>query len=109
MRSAPVGTSEELVALALTQRAAIGAPRDDSALDRRAVSTIRRLISERDEAREALRPFAAIKPSSFYAPDGSNGEAYRVHLSDDLDPSADFTGLDLARARAALSPKREGE
>ena len=56
----------------------------------------------------ALKPFAAIKPSSFNAEDGSENEGYTVILSRNLGPEKlDFTGADLARARAALRQGNE--
>ena len=51
--------------------------------------------------REALEPFARLTPSSLYPADGSEAEAYVVVLAT-LQP-VDFTGADLARARAARS------
>lgn len=60
---------------------------------------VSRLQAERDGAWEALKPFARIKPSSFYATDGSEGEEYSVFLTD---VKGIFTGKDLARARDAL-------
>lgn len=53
---------------------------------------------------EALRPFAAITPSSLYPDDGSENEVYIALLKDPWDNHACFTGGDLARARALLSP-----
>jgi len=49
--------------------------------------------------REALRPFAAIKPSALFANDEQCG--YRVII----EPvgTAEFTNADLTRARAALA------
>lgn len=62
------------------------------------------LLDERDRMREALEPFARIAPSSFYDEDGSEAERYTVRLYDNTrhEPPHDFTGADLARARAAL-------
>lgn len=55
----------------------------------------------------ALRPFAAIVPSSFYAADGSEAEGYAVmtweHDRLGHQTAPDFTGADLAAARSALS------
>jgi hypothetical protein len=48
----------------------------------------------------ALAPFAKIRPTSFSAADGSEAEPYEVHVS--LNAHVDFTGADLARARAAF-------
>ena len=53
--------------------------------------------------REALEPFAKIVPSSFYPADGSEGEKYWVLLHTSDAGHSDFTGADLARARAALT------
>lgn len=61
------------------------------------------------ELEEALRPFAAIEPSSFCAPDGSEREGYSIFLWSGVSPGKpepDFTGADLAKARAALSAER---
>lgn len=55
---------------------------------------------------EALAPFAAIKPSSLYPDDGSEAEEYVVILKGGHGNPAEFTGADLARARAALSRAR---
>lgn len=67
------------------------------------------LRQQRDELLEALKVFAAIAPSSLYADDGSEQERYAVRLHDSsrhADPH-DFTGADLARARAVIA-KAEG-
>lgn len=65
--------------------------------DRRA----RRAAEARVAVLEAvLRPFAAIKPSSFYSADGTEAEGYRTFLHEG--PNKEFTGTDLAAARAAL-------
>jgi hypothetical protein len=68
------------------------------------------LLAERDAARAeverlraALRPFANIRPSTLYPGDGSEKETYVVIL-DAKSVKSDFTGSDLARARAALAP-----
>lgn len=62
------------------------------------------LLAEIRMLRAALKPFAAIVPSSFNAPDGSEGEQYRTFLA--YNPmETDFSGADLARARAALQHK----
>jgi hypothetical protein len=61
----------------------------------------------RGELVEALRPFAAIKPSSLYSDDGSEGEEYLVLLRGDHANQAEFTGKDLARARAALERQND--
>jgi hypothetical protein len=57
-----------------------------------------RLRAENARLREAVRPFARIRPSSLYAEDGSDGDRYSVELADRYD----FTGADLARARAEM-------
>jgi len=53
-------------------------------------------------AREALEPFGKIVPSSFFMEDGTDGEGYRVVLSDHP-ADTDITGDDIARARKALT------
>jgi hypothetical protein len=59
------------------------------------------------ELEEALKPFAKIKPSSFYPEDGSESEGYGVVLTyHQAGEGADFTGKDLANAKAALEGKR---
>lgn len=70
-----------------------------------------------EELEAALRVFAAITPSSLHPADGSEAEAYVIMLHDPKmlgqSGTPDFTGADLARARAALSTppqkKTEGE
>ena len=65
--------------------------------------TLQEVERERDALKEALKPFAAITPSRFYAADGSEKEgyfAYRALLAED---KAEFTGEDLARTRTALA------
>lgn len=52
---------------------------------------------------EALRPFAAIVPSSLYPADGSEGEEYMVLLREPWSNPLAFTGAQLRRAREALS------
>lgn len=58
----------------------------------------------------ALKPFAAITPSSLYPEDGSENERYTVRLHDSSRHADehDFTGADLALARLALSNTEEG-
>lgn len=55
---------------------------------------------------DALKVFAAIVPSDLYPADGSEAEAYVIMLHDPKmlgqGGKPDFTGADLARARAAL-------
>ena len=60
-----------------------------------------------EELEAALSVFAAIKPSDLHPADGSEAERYVIMLHD---PKAlgqgakpDFTGADLARARAAIA------
>lgn len=78
-----------------------------------AIARIEALEAENARLKEALKPFAAMPPSSFFAKDGSEAEGYTFALHDqhiailywrkpDL---PDFTGMDLARARAALGEK----
>jgi len=55
------------------------------------------------ELAAALKPFAAITPSSIFAEDGSEAEKYGITLASAS--NFDFTGGDLARARAVLSGK----
>jgi hypothetical protein len=72
-----------------------------------AAEEITRLRRQNQELREALKPFAAIVPSSLYPDDGSESEEYFLccGTADDVGISngPDFTGADLARARAALA------
>jgi len=68
--------------------------------DQACFDEISRLRAELDEAREALKPFANIEPSSFYAKSGYEAEGYSVILS--AEGRVDFTGVDLARARAFI-------
>lgn len=51
--------------------------------------------------RAALKPFAAIKPSSLYPADGSEQEEYIIMLRSPFDNPLACTGLDLAIAREA--------
>ena len=72
------------------------------------IREITRLRADNAVLREALGPFAKIEPSSFFPADGSEEEGYVVILDakdEDVGISgiSDFTGLDLHRARAALS------
>lgn len=90
---------------------------DDVPLDKGLTEGIAALRRERDaalaslaekerrigELEGALKPFAAITPSTACAPDGSEGEAYYVVLSVP-GGTEDFTGSHLAAARAALTP-----
>jgi len=76
----------------------------DYAAARQTADRLAALIAERDKLKEALAPFAAIVPSSLYPDDGSENEGYVVILKRDWGNEQVFTGGDLARARAALSP-----
>ncbi len=58
---------------------------------------------ERDALREALRPFANIVPSTLYPADGSENEGYCVLLAPKHGNPVEYTGRDLARARAAFT------
>lgn len=66
-----------------------------------------RLIAAAPDLLEALQVFAAIVPSSLHPADGSEAEAYVIMLHDPTmlgqGGKPDFTGADLARARAALA------
>ena len=55
-----------------------------------------------------VRRFAAIEPSSFFMPDGSECERYHVLLCTPAD-DADFNGSDLAAVRAVLAKIPEEE
>lgn len=59
-----------------------------------------RAVIHMAKLRAALKPFAAIKPSSLYPTDGSEMEGYRIYLTGGKGPT-EFTGLDLAVAREA--------
>ena len=59
-----------------------------------------------EKAKEALRPFANVIPSSFFPFSGSDKERYLVVLAPE--DEHDFTGEDLRRAREALKAL-EGE
>jgi hypothetical protein len=61
------------------------------------------LRAKLDRAKEALGVFAAIKPSSLFPEDGSEAEGYIVTLKENYGNPQEFTGRDLARARAVLS------
>jgi len=67
---------------------------------------ILRMVGSTDRLREAegaLRPFAKIVPSSFYPEDGSEAEVYTAVIWDGV-ALQDFTGADIARARAYFTP-----
>lgn len=59
-------------------------------------------LARAERLEEALKPFAKLTPSSLYPDDGSEAERYSYVLAHPAD-DADFTGEDLARARAALA------
>ena len=65
-----------------------------------AIACIEDLTAKAEALAEALRPFSRIEPSGFYAEDGSEAEAYIAVLAGPAD--GEFTGEDLATARAAL-------
>ena len=69
---------------------------------------IETLKAEVKEAREIIELFAKIKPSSLYPRDGSENELYCVVLKQDYGNRGEFTGADLARARAFLKEKDNG-
>jgi uncharacterized protein YjbI with pentapeptide repeats len=58
--------------------------------------------------REALEPFAKLAASNFWSADGSEGDLYEAFLFDGPAEKADFSGADLARARAALKGEDHG-
>jgi hypothetical protein len=73
--------------------------------DEAAVGALLLEAAERiEELEAALKPFATIKPSSLFAADGSENEEYVTSLYNGKRMLGDpeFTGKDLARARAAL-------
>lgn len=96
-------TSEEREQLASTERA-----------NERMLGEIKALSARIEDLEKAASPFAAIKPSSFYAQDGSENEGYSVVLysgivhRDWLSGNVDFTGKDLANLRAALKDRANG-
>jgi hypothetical protein len=53
-----------------------------------------------EKLQAALTPFAKIKPSTFHPADGRENEGYLAYVV--IDQRIDFTGADLAQARAAL-------
>ena len=79
------------------------------------IPMVARLREENEKLRAALKPFAAIKPSSFYPPDGSEGEGYvttlweKIHALGNSNPKPDFTGADLVHARAVLASSGEAD
>ncbi len=66
--------------------------------------TVLALLDRLREAEGALRPFAKIGPSCFYPEDGSEAEVYTAVLWDGV-ALQDFTGADIARARAYFTPQ----
>ena len=73
----------------------------------KAASAIKRLISERDGAREALRPFAQYTVAAISAA-GSPATHYTISVESSYQPKFEH----FLRARATLSPKpakSEGE
>jgi len=61
------------------------------------------LIAENRRLKNAIAPFAKIKPSSFYPDDGSENEPYVVMLAKKsfaIDP--DFYAMDLVKAKKAI-------
>ena len=66
---------------------------------------LRAVLSAYRARGEALAVFAAIEPSSGVAQDGSEDEPYQVFLA--CRDRYDFTGKDLARARAVLGKGEE--
>lgn len=73
--------------------------------DHRSKSEIMRLRQELREAEELLKPFAAIKTSSWYPDDGSEDEGYHAYVTTG---PGDFTGGHLARVREFLN-RNKGE
>lgn len=90
-------TVDPLMALYLDMKAEAEAAEARAA---RAEAEVARLTERVAALEGALKAFAAIKPSSFYAADGTEAEGYRTFLHEGLDK--EFTGADLAAARAAL-------
>ncbi|MGN6099860.1 MAG: hypothetical protein ACTHOR_01825 [Devosia sp.] len=80
------------------------APRDGGGIHMsicdKAASAIERLISERDEAREALRPFAQYSVVAISAI-GSPATHYAISVESSYQPTFEH----FRRARAALSTK----
>lgn len=64
-------------------------------------------LREIERLRQALAVFAAIKPSDLHPADGSDAEPYVIMLHDPRmlgqGGTPDFTGADLAVARALLA------
>lgn len=82
----------------------------------RRVTKYNELHATRAEAAEARiaeleagrMPFASITPSSLFPEDGSEFEAYIVTLKGSYGNPCEFTGADLARARALPAPSKNG-
>lgn len=98
---------EEVEAMATRLIKAASAELDGYTFSKEAAAMLRSLqatlTAERARAekmREALKPFAAIAPSSFYPADGSENEGYSLVLSDTASRPT-VTGAELAAARAA--------
>lgn len=66
---------------------------------REVIKMARTLQAENERLVAALRPFAAVRCSSLYPRNGSDGDGYRVYLAHAGDQwPTDFTGLDISRA-----------
>lgn len=61
------------------------------------------LIAAAPDMYAALKRFAAIVPSSLYPADGSEAEPYCILIAPQAGNPVEFTGADLAAARAALA------
>ena len=73
------------------------------------IAALRTLLDALTQAGEVIEPFATIKSSSFYPKDGSKAEEYTVTLRGHFANPAEFTGADLATARAfSLTLKSAG-
>lgn len=93
------GASEWLVCVRCGKHAVI---REDALCPARmpeAAARIQSLEEENERLKAALKPFAAIAPTSFCTADGNENESYQVIAFEDR---CDFTGADLRRAREAI-------
>lgn len=72
------------------------------------IASLEKAEAENARLREALRPFARIKPSSFYPQDGSEAEPYVVVLARPHE-RPDLYGTHLARARALTAHPVQGD